>query len=186
MDKLPRASVIIVTIEAEARKFENEEDRSDLMWNDIRDAVGDYLPELLEDKWLEADEFPAFVADVLRDAMREMASRRMVGLRFIPVFNYFYRDGARMVTIGGMIGGQAEIEFVQGLTDAHGKFYTGNRPCRIAAPPLTAKEKSALDKMLPKGVAMTAKKLGFLLDEGQIEQYEKFYRQYPVFWELSP
>lgn len=186
IEKVPKSSVVILTIEAEAAKFENVEDRSDIMWEDIREAVGAYMPESLDDELLGADEFPSFVARVLRDAMQEIASRRMEGLRFAPVFNYFYKDGARMVTVGGMIASHEELAVVRRVTDTYKEFYTADHPCRIAAPPLTPKEKATLDTLLPSSVSIDEKKLGFALEKDQIEQYRKFYRQYPVFWELSP
>ena len=47
-----------MTIEAEAAKFGNVEDRSDIMWEDIGEEVGTYMPESLDDELLSADEFP--------------------------------------------------------------------------------------------------------------------------------
>ena len=91
-----------------------------------------------------------------------------------------------MVTVGGMVASNEELAVVRRVTDMYGEFYTADRPCRIAAPPLTPKEKAALDRLLPQSAPITEKKLGFYLGEDQIEQYRKFYRQYPVFWELSP
>ncbi|MGO9801284.1 MAG: O-methyltransferase [Candidatus Binatus sp.] len=186
IEKVPKNSVIIVTIEAEAAKFGNVEDRSDIMWEDIGEEVGTYMPESLDDELLSADEFPSFVAKVLGGAMQEIASRRMEGLRFAPVFNYLYKDGARMVTVGGMVVSHEELAVVRRVTDAYKEFYTADQPCRIAAPPLTPKEKATLDTLLPRSLYINEKKLGFALEKDQIEQYRKFYRQYPVFWELSP
>ena len=117
--------------------------------------------------------------------MQEIASRRMEGLRFAPVFNYLYKDGARMVTVGGMVVSHEELAVVRRVTDAYKEFYTADQPCRIAAPPLTPKEKATLDTLLPRSLYINEKKLGFALEKDQIEQYRKFYRQYPVFWKLS-
>ena len=58
----------------------------------------------------------------------------------------------------------------------------------IGVPPLTFKEKTSLDRLMPRPEAPTEDdvlQLGFMLKPSQIEAYHRFYRYYPMFGEVA-
>ncbi len=96
-------SIVIMTVDAEVDRFGRATESEDIKMERIKQAIGQYLPLGTSNSILEIERFPRFVSRVLIDCMSELTSRRHLGLRFCPVFNCYYRDGARMITVGGMV-----------------------------------------------------------------------------------
>lgn len=186
LGEVASGSVVIATVDGEVDRFGRATDPEPARLERIQAAINQYVPLNFSNKILEVEQFPRFVSRVLVECMTELTSRRHLGLRFRPIFNYYYRDGARMVTVGGMVADAGDRLALRDLIPVDDPFY-GASLKKIAVPPLTAKEKVALDRLLPRGGGRIDElDLGFDLSQEQIKAYRKFYRQYPVFWELSP
>ncbi len=186
LGEVASGSIVIATVDAEVDRFGKATEAEAVRMDRIQAAVGQYLPLGTSNKILEVQQFPRFVSRVLVESMSELTSRRLLGLRFCPVFNYHYKDGARMVTVGGMVADAEDQALLRELKLVGNKYF-GPTLRAIAVPPLTAKEKGALDRLLPRGEDhIDRAELGFELSQKKIGAYRKFYRQYPVFGELSP
>ncbi len=110
--------------------------------------------------------------------------------RFVPIFNFRYRDNATMLTVGGMIANTVDIVRLQQWGGAARFAYAqSSEQTDVAVPPLTTREKLALDKLFPTPATplpADVAALGFVLKEPQIAAYHKYYGSYPVFGEMLP
>jgi hypothetical protein len=124
---------------------------------------------------------PLFYEAIL-ERIRQTLTRRSEGLQFIQLFNYFYADGAPMLTVGGLIGTDEDRKAL-GATGilAHEMVRTSAEPLQISVPPLTVREKHWLDQRLDS--KLTPAKLRFELDDRLLKNYVKFYKEYPAYME---
>ena len=101
---------------------------------------------------------------------------------FYQVFNYVYRDGARMLTFGGVIDSKDKKEkIMESLKDLK-SVNLKNDPREIFIPPLTMREKLLLDKKINKN--NTAHDLPFELEPEEIRGYIEYSSHYPTFHEV--
>jgi len=129
--------------------------------------------------------FPQTLAKAIIAKLDSAVRNAGKGLKFCPIFNYYYKDGAPMITVGGMIATSEDIAKYHGLNlKARHIHVPGNEQVVIDVPHLTAKEKMRLDEFCPNKVIPCASELGFELGEDELRGYQKFYRYYPLFSEL--
>ena len=117
-----------------------------------------------------------------------MAGRETEAL--LPLFNIGYSDNAPMITLGGAIADEPCAQQIRTvLKDKDmGAFMNEQLHLQIGVPPLTLKEKAALDQLLPltePPAEQDVEKLGFRLKPAQINAYHRFYRHYPMFGEVA-
>lgn len=133
--------------------------------------------------------FQKIVAQILFNCMkRGVLSSGRKEYRFYPLFNFYYKDGAPMVTTGGMIVDTIDLILLKACElAATFKFVTEERQFPIDVPPLTTKEKLTLDKLLPTDHELSVEEIskeGFILNKNHIESYQKLYKYYPSFGEI--
>lgn len=120
--------------------------------------------------------------EVVSERIRQTLTRRGKGLRFIQLFNFLYRDGAPMFTLGGMIGTEEDERAIKKARILDHRFVRPGSKClEISVPPLTMREKQWLDTRV--GPQLTAEKLKFELDEDLLQNYCTFYKEYPTYLE---
>jgi hypothetical protein len=184
-------SIILVTINANVsslRGQKNEQNDPISEEQYLRRFGRDLIPDPLPPEATDVTGYPIFLAKILFEhiqrAMRKAGRRET----FVPIFNYRYKDGATMITVGGMIANARDAyDLNRRLTELNLEYVTGENQFSIDVPLLTLKEKIALDAILPTEKAPTiadVEVLGFSLKQGQIDSYHKFYRYYPAFAEL--
>ncbi|AIN57988.1 hypothetical protein O165_006655 [Pseudomonas soli] len=93
-----------------------------------------------------------------------------------------------MITIGGMfVDERSEAKLNQNKCFANSE-YIGPALYPIQVPPLTHRERISLDALLPSSEKLkeddVLKKLGFRLDQSQLDDYAKFYKLYPSYGEV--
>jgi hypothetical protein len=107
---------------------------------------------------------------------------RGAGLRFIQIFNFVYRDGAPMFTLGGIVGTQEDEQILKNAKLLDLKWVRTGKAClEISVPPLTLRERQWLNRRL--GTALSADHLSFELDEDLLQNYCTFYKEYPTYLE---
>lgn len=142
--------------------------------------------------------FPEFLCDAISTYMTHqvLTSARQVDgqqLSYLPLFKLHHRDGADMVTVGGVVTTAADLaswqECLKGqplLVDAAGD--AAYRLLNLI--PVTVKEKILLDECLPGSddeaqfLAATKAK-GLALEDAEVIKYRQFYRHFPVFVETT-
>jgi hypothetical protein len=132
--------------------------------------------------------FAPFLSQALFDRIESLTIRNSGGLhQFYPIFNYWYRDNAPMITVGGMIANDVDAALLAACDlPTNVEFARGREQLVISIPNLTTREKFALDRTLPCDVAPNASAVDteFPLSAEEISGYHQFYRFYPLFGEL--
>lgn len=146
---------------------------------------GNLVPPILPHGSFTADGYPRLLAQMLLAHMDSCVHRSGRGNKFLPMFNFYYRDGAPMITVGGLIAdGLHEHNYRNSGVDKL-EWVTGEKQISILVPPLTVKEKFTFDRLLPRSMPPNITELGFPLTEEQIVAYHNYYRHYPVFGEFQ-
>jgi len=184
-------SIVIVTLNANVsslRGQKNEHGEAITEEQYLRRFGRDLIPEPLPPEALETQGYPIFLARMLFEHIHRVIRKAGRRETFVPIFNYRYKDGATMITIGGMIANERDAHDLNArLSELTVEYLTGETQFLIDVPVLTLKERIALDTILPSAVTLTVadvEALGFPLKQGQIDSYRKFYRYYPTFAEL--
>lgn len=188
--RLSVGSIFVVTIDARARlpkdEFDiggmTEQQREHLTLRVYKEWFQSYVGSKLTRALLAGSHVAGLFYEVVIERIRQSLTRRDRHLRFIQIFNFVYRDGAPMLTVGGMIGTSADETALAkaGVLD-HRFVRTGDDYLEISVPPLTLREKQWIDCRLDQ--KLTTKRLRFELDEDLLLNYRSFYREYPTYLE---
>ena len=190
--RVPSGSVLIVSINSDKRNLPDSDENGAKLITDeerLRFVVGDLIPPRLPPNATQGNRYHAFLADLLFahvDHNLLAYGRRLNAFR---LFNIRYRDGARMVTVGLSIVDDALDLATRRIVDREPlplRWGPGQQT-EIDVPPLTFKEKFALDRLFPRQRPPSREEvqgLGFELKQGQIESYSAYYLHYPTFGEV--
>lgn len=182
VENAPINSVLLLTFNAVGKNYGKPRQRAER----IRSLLGAVVPEGLSDQECDdaniASTLGRYVTDFIISAALSVS--RPGG--FEPAFKIFYRDGASMVTVGGVLPAPGAVPQTKScLTD---KAWGGRPELPITTPLLTLKEAAVLQAQLPRRSPLTRKsvqRLGFDLEEEQIRAFEKFYKYYPSFAQIT-
>lgn len=184
-------TIFIVTVNAHVNRLDRYDEGGRLIKKEetLRKLAGDLIPQRLPKGVLKVQEYPKFLSEILFDDLESSTRRSGRKERFYPIFNLYYRDGAPMVTVAGMIADEEEAALLADckLSDKFPYAY-GREQYKIEVPHLTSKEKILLDRLFPTADCPTSDaieaQLGLKLRPEQIEAYYHLYRFYPMFGEL--
>lgn len=105
-------------------------------------------------------------------------------LSYDQLFNFHYADGAKMLTVGGIILHPEHKDRMPASTFALLEFVRrGNEPYLIEPPVLTSRELRHLDNVLTK--RGFSKPVQDWLPAEECDKYRKVYRYYPTFAEVE-
>lgn len=186
-------SVLLVTLSAHVNQIKNQRDPAGRPLDSLaalRFLAPDLVPAQAQSADLSMSRFPRTLASILLDHIEHCTRKANPTRRFVPLFKFIYKDNSPMVTVGGLIAeGNMEAQLEQCRVREKYDYVTGDREFEINVPPLTMKEKIALDRLLPYGKILTPVEttphLEFELTEDQLRAYQRFYRHYPVFGEMQ-
>ena len=195
--RAPVGSVLIVTInahrnglpnrDADNQEFPNNQERMRYFAGEFGDGL---IPPELPQGCMQTSNYPGFLASLLWSHMRrQLRKAGREGESIVPLFTMSYRDNAPMITIGAAIGNEQHVLETDSALASQTVIERGrDKPLSIDVPPLTFKEKFALDQLMPSEQVPTegaVAGLGFRLKPTQIRAYHRFYRYYPMFGEVS-
>ncbi|HEY1378397.1 MAG TPA: O-methyltransferase, partial [Gemmataceae bacterium] len=189
VSRLAPGSIFIVTVDARPRIAGSEYELSEMSAKDrekyligrYREWFGQFAKDPINANSLTANG----VTDLFQEVVTAQIARTLAareGLQYVQLFNYLYRDGAPMLTVGGVVADAectANIETC-GILD-HRFVERGPAPMRISVPPLTFREKQWLDKRI--GPDLRDDNLAFELEDGFLDAYQRYYKEYPTFTE---
>ncbi|WP_347555544.1 O-methyltransferase [Robbsia sp. KACC 23696] len=133
---------------------------------------------------LTRNDFPSLVAEILHDRVKATILSLKPGCEYQPIWTFSYADEAQMLTIGGMIVDKSSAERLARTNVFDLPYASRDAIFEVSIPVLTEKEKRALDRHLPSENKILAKNLDFELKQKEIDAYQAFYLEYPVFNEL--
>jgi len=105
---------------------------------------------------------------------------------FTPAFTVPYRDSAPMLTVGGVLPAKGAVSTVRACIES--AEWPGFVSEPLEVPPLTAKETSALQSLLPSVGEVTeadVEGLGFRLKPEMIRSFSHQYVRYPTFVQIA-
>lgn len=191
MTHLSVGSIFLITLDVEPPELGDEDTEATAgprQWKAYyKEQAGDLLdPNLPVSKFAKSN-LPAITTKIVFAALRQgLAGRHQV--HFSPLFNFRYKDGHEMLTLGGMIATSAEESLIQRSTVhqtstevPYVRRTLAATPYRIPNLKVTRKERIYLDSMMPRA---TKKKGGFHLPDDLVEQYSQVYRFFPAYAEL--
>ncbi|MFB0498123.1 hypothetical protein ABID99_004360 [Mucilaginibacter sp. OAE612] len=104
-------------------------------------------------------------------------------LSYLQLFNIHYKDGAEMLTVGGIIHNSTQMQKINEMNFSNLEFISFDDKCfNIVVPNLTLREVHALDMFLP---SVDKKSIELPLFEEDIKNYSKIYRYFPNFTEAN-
>jgi len=185
-------SICLVTINAsveQVRKQEGPEGQSLSELEALEYYADGLVPPGLQDAEISGKSFRRVVSEILENAFVHNLRSAARGVKFQLLLRMAYRDGAPMVTVGGLLhdADDAPIDF-----EEHGPlpfWPPSDTPYEIGVPTLTVREKAALDQLMPGDAPPTADvvnaTLGFSLSPKKLAAYHRFYQHYPLFVEYE-
>ncbi len=155
----------------------------------LRDSL---RPTVVPDEWLKSSLAKWGLATLYYQLIREEIDRVLADrnasamptdqVKFYQCFHFRYKDGQRMLTVGGVILNDADAG-VLGPDPFAGLFFIrkSGDPIEIRPPVLTGREARHLSRLFPHDRRRT-RTLKWLSSE-EIENFREVYRYYPVFAE---
>lgn len=136
--------------------------------------------------WGKAAILRKIVENEINQTLNERNGGRENGAKlcYRPLFNFQYSDGAKMLTVGGVLYDEGQTHILNScsfidlpyITDASEKY-------RIEVPSLTFKEIRHLDEQLPRNESDTLSAPAVPIRD--IRKYENIYRYFPAFVETN-
>lgn len=137
-------------------------------------------------EWGGANVCRDILANEIMDRLNERNGTLGVGdkLEFRQLFNFRYRDGARILTFGGILFRSAGLDQLGRCSFGNLAFIReGPEPYEIEVPVLTLQEIRGIDSELPGGDMNKFIEMG--IPERDLEKYKRIYRYFPRFTEAE-
>lgn len=190
-DRVASGSIVLVTINAHHKQLVRppNENGNRPPPNEVLGGLIDRAPQQISAVSTSRTGFPRYIAGVIFERMEHHVRLASGGaLQFCPLINFFYEDGAPMITMGGMVADPTDAARLEETAIRENVEYVTERDqIDVLVPILTPKEKISLDRLLPSEAAPTRQEveaLGFSLHPDEIKGFHRYYRFYPVFTEM--
>lgn len=181
IENAPENSVLLVTFNGHEQKYGSAAERPER----LREVLGDVVPDDLSKQSCRDDRMQETLADLTLDFLKSTAAEMARPGGFVPAFRVIYQDGAPMVTVGGVLPAKGAAKIA---ADVVGSADWSAMPASpIKAPNLTIREAAVLQSLLPRPEPLTRDdihKLGFDLEEHEIEAFQSYYLHYPSFAQI--
>lgn len=174
--------IFLITVDAEPKRFEAFADDKFLnglkqRLEGFRQNLHPYFPPDITQRDLSRKEFPLLLRRTIVNVIEERIRKRK--MEYSQIFNFKYTDTSQMYTFGCV------FERVSSEIEDTGLFKlpfvsTDSRPVEINVPIITPREKIHFDTLIP-GIA--DKLTDFNIAKNKLEDYEKYYKYYPQYFE---
>ncbi len=178
---LSPGSILLVTVDVEppGSSTDGPEQWFDYFRGEAEQYLGEFnsITDYVESKLTRIN-----VQILFRAIQAGLAGR---GVTFVPLFNFLYADGHKMLTIGGVLATETERRKIQASTLAKTSYCRrdfNKPPYEIRVPRLTRKERLHLDCAMPSSKAWRPNE--FELRDEDMLAYREIYRFFPAYAEL--
>lgn len=178
----PTNSIFLVTLPVFGKTIGKPLNRADR----FRKIFGSVVPDDLGKDDCKDEGLAETLLSLLGDFMVSSAAGISRPGGFVLAFRIAYRDSTPMITIGGVLPSRGAVSAVRDAVSLMEWPSMCQRP--VETPPLTLKEASVFQSELPGRIPITRKairKLGFDLEVAQLRSFERYYRYYPIFAQIS-
>lgn len=183
IENSPENTVFLVTFNGRDKCYGQANERP----TRLRELFGDVVPDYLPKRRCTGDRIQDTLANLTSDFMKSVAADSSRPGGFHPIFRMIYKDSTPMVTVGGFLPSPGKSMISKDVINLKTKRCRPER--HIVAPLLTIREAATLQSLLPtpEGLSRdTVKSSGFDLEENQIKTFENYYREYPIYAQISP
>ena len=145
IERAPENTIFLLTFNGRDRNYGRRglTERRD----QLRELFEPVVPENFSKSRCTRDRMPGTLADLAIDFIKSMAADSARPGGFIPAFRVIYKDGAEMVTVGGVLPSSAVADRISEVVSRDDWKCRPNNP--IVAPHLTIREALALQSKLP-------------------------------------
>lgn len=195
-------SLVIISVNAHPDAEPSKEDRDsyqeetgkhfelgDYRLRMARELVGEKLPANTSGGDLRGQELARVFRDIIHNEIAEQLSIRNAMLPpeekiiYRQLFHFRYKDGAQMLTVGGILYRVAAEETVAACDfDTLPFVRRGTDHCSIKAPCLTQKEIRRINSQLPASPSVRVRAPG--VPDADVKRYVEVYRYFPAFSEV--
>lgn len=175
--------ILIVTIDAEPKRFDNGGDMSKDMYkpkrllNNFKKELYPYYPLKIHEKDFSHNRYPSLLYQMIVNIIQDKLIRR--NLSCYQFINFKYKDTSQMYTFGCIYDMNPNDIKGCGLYDLE-YVSTNSAIIEINVPIITPLEKIHFDKLIPE---IAEKLTHFKMDQKKLNDYEKYYRYYPQYFE---
>ena len=177
-------SVFLVTVDAEPRIPEDLEDpalsKDELEQGAVErlyEQCGSLYPRKLKRRHFTPGALPQVLATIIRNQIRA-ATRNRGDVEFAQLVNFRYKDGAQMVSLGGVVDSPTRVSELRKSSVMRLWFVNDTKePRGISVPQLTVREKLWLDQHLEETEPE------FELEEEMLKNFHQYRRYYPSYHE---
>lgn len=178
----PPGSVLIVTVHAEPEPLDPDDEgvRVRTLKKNIeaKNMPNGITADAHLADWGLAEVGRTVIDSAIRAAVRDRSTSSAT-ISYQQLFNFQYRDGARMSTVGGVLLGASERKDLSRCAfDDLSYIKGGEAACVIKVPLLTNREVRSLDRHLPATAAGTRVAM---IPKRDREAYAEIYRFFPTF-----
>ena len=177
---LSPGSILLVTVDVE-----HPDGDEPAVWRKYFETeVGDFLGERKSIAHYFESALPSLNAHLIEQAIKQGLVGRG-NVTFEPLFNFVYKDGHEMLTIGGMLVTPTEKRRIRGSSLDETLYYRrtlSGEPYKIRVPRLTRKERLHLDRAMPCAAGWLPE--DFELSQEEVSAYSEIYRFCPAYAEL--
>jgi Putative O-methyltransferase len=177
---LPAESVVIITVDAEPPSGDTPEE-----WRDhFESEAGEYLGSCESLMDFRESNLVSVNKGIIERCVKAAVSPRP-NAQFLPIYNFLYADGHRMLTLGGMIASRTAARRVLRSPLRSAPYYRQSLSAdsyEILVPRLTRKERLHLDSAMPCDLGWHPD--DFEIDKSWITAYREIYRFLPSYAEM--
>lgn len=188
---VPSGSMLIVSLNANPEMFDNSvlpEMRPEKRLESLKERVGtDKVPIDIAGSnlggWGTAEIYRRIILNEIQETLSQRNGFRRFPIVFEQLFNFHYADGAKMLTLGGIVFREDQRELFLKCEFHQLDFIRPDKDDYSIDPPnLTFREIHFIDRHLPNRIN-TVSLDGLPIDD--IRKYSKLYRYFPTFSETE-
>lgn len=188
-------SILVVTVKADPPPFQDEEgevaDALSGFYSQFIERIGeDKLPSDITFRNLRGWNFAKVCRRIINNEIQEALQARNVArpptqkISYKQLYNFHYSDGAKMLTVGGLLYNQGQSDKVASCGFQSLNFIREEEePFKIEIPMLTYKELKYLNSQFPQSNLEDLESLG--IPQKDIERYHAIYRYFPNYSEVG-
>ncbi len=182
---LAPGSIILITVDGEPRiPFDidksgmTRDEKKAATVGQLEEQFGSLLAEPLRLADFTPNSFPRALAKIIGNQIA-VATETRGDLEFAQLVNFRYKDGAQMLSLGGVLDSADRVRELRESGVMNLAFVNaGAEPVTISVPPLTIREKLWLDQH------SDPVDLVFEMDEEMVESFQRYRRYYPRYHEV--
>jgi len=187
ISNIPTGSMFLVSVNCTSASC--RKNRVEVLQDKLKEYKNHIPPSTTSDqmaKWGTAATFRDVINNMIKHCIIDRNSCRPSGTHFLysQIFNFHYKDGAPMLTVGGVFYDEGNKEQFEKCCFSNFDFYKDEEEdFLIEIPNLTFKELRELDAQLPSKELEEVELPGVKKED--ISKYSKIYRHFPTFAETT-